>query len=59
MENVRKMAKSARSVTYSPDGRALAIGFKDGKSDCLWTFKLLENCPASKCVPQYNVLFHS
>ncbi|XP_020620193.1 echinoderm microtubule-associated protein-like 6, partial [Orbicella faveolata] len=30
MKNVRKMAKSARSVTYSPDGRALAIGFKDG-----------------------------
>ena len=34
MKNVRKMTKSARSVTYSPDGRALAIGFKDGKSDC-------------------------
>ena len=37
MKNVRKMTKSARSVTYSPDGRALAVGFKDGKSDCLWT----------------------
>lgn len=31
MKNVRKLKKSARSVTFSPDGRALAIGFKDGK----------------------------
>ena len=37
MKNVRKMTKSARSVTYSPDGRALAIGFKDGESAC-WFF---------------------
>jgi len=42
MKNVRKMAKSARSVTYSPDGRALAIGFKDGESDCGLNCK--ENC---------------
>ena len=31
MKNVRKLTKSARSVTFSPDGRALAIGFKDGE----------------------------
>lgn len=31
MKNVRKLKKAARSVTYSPDGRALAVGFKDGE----------------------------
>jgi len=37
MKNVRKLKKAARSIAYSPDGRALAIGFKDGKgnSKCL------------------------
>ena len=47
MKNVRKMTKSARSVTYSPDGRALAIGFKDGKSDCRLNWK--------KIVPHQSV----
>ena len=37
MKNVRKLKKPARSVTFSPDGRALAIGFKDGK----WDYKTL------------------
>ena len=30
LKNVRKLKKPARSVTFSPDGRALAIGMKDG-----------------------------
>ena len=31
LKNVRKLKKPARSVTYSPDGRALAVGHKDGE----------------------------
>ena len=31
MKNVRKLKKAARSVTYSPDGRALAVIFKSGE----------------------------
>lgn len=31
MKNVRKLKKPARSVTFSPDGRALAVGLKDGE----------------------------
>ena len=34
MKNVRKLKKAARSIAFSPDGRALAIGFKDGRRDC-------------------------
>ncbi|PFX18604.1 Echinoderm microtubule-associated protein-like 6 [Stylophora pistillata] len=30
LKNVRKLTKPARSVTYSPDGRVLAVGYKDG-----------------------------
>lgn len=33
MKNVRKLKKPARSIAFSPDGRALAIGFKDGMMD--------------------------
>ena len=31
LKTVRKLKKPARSVTFSPDGRALAVGFKDGR----------------------------
>lgn len=34
MKNVRKLKRAARSIAFSPDGRALAIGFKDGRRDC-------------------------
>ena len=32
LKNVRKLTKPGRSVTYSPDGRVLAVGFKEGKN---------------------------
>ena len=44
MKNVRKLKKAARSVTYSPDGRALAVGFKDGEEVKLFYVIYNINC---------------
>lgn len=32
--NVRSLGKPARSVGYSHDGGAVAVGFKDGEDSC-------------------------
>ncbi len=32
MTKVRKLPKAGRCLGYSPDGRAIAVGMKDGKT---------------------------
>ena len=42
MLNVKLLKKPARCVCYSPDGKALAVGFKDG-SFCVVNADTLED----------------
>ena len=36
LQNVRKLKCGARCCDYSPDGKAIAVGYKDGKANIIF-----------------------